>query len=364
MQEEIELMRQRHQKDQDDFQSIFDDSCKGRKILDTDLMILNANERVSVCLCYSMDELKGKCFLDFIHPDFRIEWQTLGKVIKQKKELVYCRDTCLLKSDGSSFWCHISVMLLTYQNQPCCYLALEDISERKMEELRDREKNSEANWLELREMEKRQHHDLLAVILHTQRKERKRIASRLKNGVLQWLKSIAPALERLENSHIEQKRCRLLRNAKHLVSEAAKETEQMVLELVPASMEHFGLAEAIGDINRILKLNVPVSARIIGDAGLINNSLSGTLFLYIQELVGNAAKHSKARSISLILEIRETEVLLKVTDDGTGFDVKDGLAKEGLLDMMAHHVRALSGSIALESVTGQGTQVRVKLPMK
>jgi signal transduction histidine kinase len=90
-----------------------------------------------------------------------------------------------------------------------------------------------------------------------------------------------------------------------------------------------------------------------------------------QEALANVAKHSGARTVRVLLEGREHEVVLRVADDGRGFDPATaareaghpGRGGRGLgLFTMRERIRGLAGRFRIESAPGMGTIVEVALP--
>lgn len=87
-----------------------------------------------------------------------------------------------------------------------------------------------------------------------------------------------------------------------------------------------------------------------------------------QEGVNNALRHSQANAIRLCLGVCGASVLLEVVDDGQGFAVPpqlDSLALDGHLGLASVHQRVerAGGQLAVLSVQGEGTTLRVTLPV-
>jgi signal transduction histidine kinase len=79
------------------------------------------------------------------------------------------------------------------------------------------------------------------------------------------------------------------------------------------------------------------------------------------EALANAAKHSQASRIDVVLAQRDHTLVLAVRDDGVGgADTARGSGLVGLTD----RVEALGGSIDVSSPPGQGTQITAELPLE
>ena len=92
------------------------------------------------------------------------------------------------------------------------------------------------------------------------------------------------------------------------------------------------------------------------------------LLRIIQEALTNAAKHSHATQISVLVEKARGQLSVIVEDNGVGFDA-DGVMRdsptEKKLGLYGMHERAsqLGGSLLIESEPGRGTAVYVRIPL-
>lgn len=85
-----------------------------------------------------------------------------------------------------------------------------------------------------------------------------------------------------------------------------------------------------------------------------------------QEALTNIAKHARATQVSILLEFKSDALLLRVTDNGVGFERQHAPnAQEGHFGLlgMGERARRLSGSITVTSSPGQGTTVAVDIPL-
>jgi signal transduction histidine kinase len=84
-----------------------------------------------------------------------------------------------------------------------------------------------------------------------------------------------------------------------------------------------------------------------------------------QEAVNNAMVHGHASAIEIVLAFTETDVGLRVSDNGCGFDVDaepaDGMEHLGLLGMQERAER-IGARLSIRSTPGAGTIVEVVGP--
>ena len=91
------------------------------------------------------------------------------------------------------------------------------------------------------------------------------------------------------------------------------------------------------------------------------------LFLLLKEAVTNVARHARAQSVSLKIELANRELLVELRDDGRGFDTsalepQDLSDHHGIASMRARAER-LGASLSIESSPASGTTIRMQLPI-
>jgi signal transduction histidine kinase len=95
--------------------------------------------------------------------------------------------------------------------------------------------------------------------------------------------------------------------------------------------------------------------------------LKTVIYRICQEAFNNIAKHSKANAATLSLR-KTGQIELVIEDDGRGFNLEEKLSPEnhdrGLgLTSMRERAEVSGGSLAIESVQGSGTTIRVSWPL-
>jgi signal transduction histidine kinase len=88
------------------------------------------------------------------------------------------------------------------------------------------------------------------------------------------------------------------------------------------------------------------------------------LLRVIQECITNALKHSGAKILRISVHLQADSLILKVGDDGVGFDttLARGNARGKGLNGMEKRSRTLGASIGIES-SGQGTIISLNFPL-
>jgi two-component system sensor histidine kinase VicK len=113
------------------FQTIFEQSILGNKIIADDLRIIKVNKALQTMLGYSEKELVGTKVLEYVHPNHVKPWRELQQNLWKEKIPSFGIETCLRRKDGSSFWCSVTSILFKEGEDTLGYTILKDISERK-----------------------------------------------------------------------------------------------------------------------------------------------------------------------------------------------------------------------------------------
>ncbi|UOG77640.1 PAS domain-containing sensor histidine kinase (plasmid) [Hymenobacter tibetensis] len=133
---EHQALTDRYQESQVRFRTIFENAPFGQKIIASDLVIRQANQAVLDMLgCASPEEVVGHQIKEFAHPDYRDDWHFLQQRLWAHKLPHFTLETCLVRTDGSSFWCQVTSMRFPDNGEELGFTQLEDISDRKALEL-------------------------------------------------------------------------------------------------------------------------------------------------------------------------------------------------------------------------------------
>ena len=87
------------------------------------------------------------------------------------------------------------------------------------------------------------------------------------------------------------------------------------------------------------------------------------LFRIIQELLNNIIRHSHATEVNLQLVRLGEQLLLTVEDNGIGFDIGQVKNKGIGMKNIDYRVKALGGTMRVDSTPGKGSMVSIEIPM-
>jgi signal transduction histidine kinase len=208
--------------------------------------------------------------------------------------------------------------------------------------------------------------DLLNAILEAQETERRRIAETLHNGLAQTLYAAKLNLDQMYIVKSDATQVKEAQDkASELLADAIKETRNISHELIPTILEDFGLRGAIDDIcKKYAQSNFSIQAEIYGFEEEIDKYLEVALYRITQELANNVIKHAQASNVHIHLVQGGLGILLKVSDNGRGFNVAAVMQSvQGIgLKTIKDRVKLLNGDMDIKSLPGQGTTVTIKIP--
>ena len=188
---------------------------------------------------------------------------------------------------------------------------------------------------------------------------RRRIERDLHDGTQQRLLSLALAVRTAEAdlpSDRRDLRSRLSGIATGL-TQAVEEIQELSRGIHPATLSQGGLAPALKELARRSPIPVQVNLRT---RARLSEAIELAAYFVASEALANAAKHADASRIDLSLATHNGSLLLTIRDDGVGgAEVHRGSGLIGLTD----RADTLGGSIRVESLPGNGTQIIAELPL-
>lgn len=208
--------------------------------------------------------------------------------------------------------------------------------------------------------------------LTVQEEERQRIARELHDDLQQTLGAIrmntALIGDRLGESDADV--VDMLKAQDQLAASAIDSSRRIINDLRPQMLEDLGLGPALQSLAEQFSKRHGLACRVTADEAandLAGLSPAATTCLYrlTQEALNNVAKHAMATRVDIALtSTLDGKLCLNVRDNGKGFNTGDRRRPSsfGLLGIH-ERVRALDGSVHIESSPGYGTAIKVTLPV-
>ena len=211
--------------------------------------------------------------------------------------------------------------------------------------------------------------DLSARLIHGQEEERTRIARELHDDIGQRMALISIELEQLSQLTKEssQEQQSLILKLSQQAREITTDVQHISHELHSPKLEHLGLVSAVKalcrDFSQHRKMRIEVIAQ--ADFAFIPSDLAVCLYRVIQEALQNAVKHSHSPEAKVDLHAYPDHIDIGICDSGIGFDPDSPMARAGLgLVSMRERLRLVQGTLVIESRPGQGTSIRIRVPLE
>ncbi len=205
-------------------------------------------------------------------------------------------------------------------------------------------------------------------LMKAQEQERIRIAGELHDGVMQEMLAVTMMLGTAKRRIPDESDARAtIDKIQEKMIRVGTDIRQLSHDLHPPALQDAGLPGAV----RIYceqfseSSGIPVACDADDAVRELSRGAALALFRIVQEALGNAAKHARARHITVHLGRADGLVSLTVSDDGIGFD-SSGLGTSGGLGLIMMRERAsqLNGKFEFESAPGRGTTIRVTIPFR
>jgi PAS domain S-box-containing protein len=208
--------------------------------------------------------------------------------------------------------------------------------------------------------------ELLARLVFAQEDERRRIAREMHDQFGEGLTALDHALSGLLHACGGSEDLVARVNTMQTVAQRLdRVVESLVWELRPTALDDLGLAAALTNYVKDWSGRVNIAAEL-HTSGLreqrLPSEVETTLYRIAQEALTNAAKHSRAGNVDVILERRTNHVFLIVEDDGVGFE--PGASGDNGFGLLGMRERAalVGATLQIESSPGQGTTILVRMP--
>ncbi len=316
------------------FQSIAKGAFDGLILMNVDGCCIYANPALARMTGYTETELPGLSFRVLVHASDlerqkqRFERRLKGLAVPSVYEVLIAR------KDGSSLPVEVSIGEIMWKCERAFVGLFKDVSERKRLE-RD--------------------------LLRSAETERARIGMELHDTVGQQLVGVTYLAETLarKQGKAGSGNVAALREIIEECRLAHQNLREIVQDLLPLHQQE-GLAVTLRRLCRQIEKWRKISCRLLvaGAADGIGRSQTQHLHQIAREAIGNAFRHGRARNIAIRLDVRGRKGLLRIDDDGCGFDVENVRSEGSGLRSMRYRANMLRGSLEIARRASGGMSVR------
>jgi two-component system sensor histidine kinase DegS len=207
------------------------------------------------------------------------------------------------------------------------------------------------------------------MLVNAQETERQRLSRQMHDGPAQALSNFILQTEiamRLFDVDAVQARAEL-NSLKASAMGTFQKVRNFIFELRPMMLDDLGLVPTVRRYSDAFKeqMGIDIGVTVTGNERRLEPYLEVMLFRAIQELLGNAARHSQGSVVKVMLDMGEERVRVSVDDNGRGFDpdvVQQG-ASLGL-KLIRERAEMLGGTFEMDSAVGKGARISFAVPAR
>jgi signal transduction histidine kinase len=207
---------------------------------------------------------------------------------------------------------------------------------------------------------------LVGQLFHAHEEERRLIVQGIHDDSIQAVVAVGMRLGMLKRQIADPELAGALDRLHEHVLHAVDRLRRLMFDLQPVELERQGLAIA-------LKVHLEQARDEDGLDFLLDDrtrrepaeATRALIYLMGREAIANVRKHAHASRLDVVLEEYDSGLLVRVHDDGRGFEVEDSMrVRPGHVGLpaMRERVESAGGSLTVQSRPGEGSVLEVRVP--
>ncbi len=196
-------------------------------------------------------------------------------------------------------------------------------------------------------------------IIRAEERERDRWAQELHDNIAQMLGVVRLYVSMIRSQ--PEKREEMIQKTTDLVEQSITEIRQLSANLKPPVFEEEGLKSAIesllANIGRVKPLNFSLDVDDDLSNRHLNNDQKLMIYRIIQEQLNNIVKYANASQVSIRIDIDPPTAVVKITDNGIGFEPDKLVTGIGLKNIRSR-LNMFNGQLEIDSAPGKGCELR------
>ena len=311
---------------------------------------LDVNEAAVQHYGYSKEEFLIMTALDIRPEEEKERFNKILFLEKEKQEGIWKH----IKKDGSLINVHILFHNIIFDKKDARLVLINDVTEQlKAEE-------EKKNYYQ-------QLHELTAHLVKIREDERTRISREIHDEIGQQLTCL-----KMDASWINKKLGTIHEDVKDkiydmeiLIDDTVNTIRRISSDLRPGILDDLGLVAALEWQGQEFERRTGI--KLLFDCELeevsLDKDVSTNVFRVFQEALTNVVKHANASIVETCFEEMEKCIILRVKDNGQGFNLSERPTKNSLgLVGMRERALLFGGLLAIESQLGIGTTITLKMP--
>ncbi|NUR03074.1 MAG: PAS domain S-box protein [Streptomyces sp.] len=343
----------------DRLRQLVESSPDAMMVVDAEGSIRQASPRAETLFGYSREQLPGMS-VETLLPDQPLTLSLRDWTDPRQERAGHSVEVVGRRQDTKQFPADVSVSPLRTTEGVFTVLTVRDITEMQ------RAQFVLERSLEFLEGTDRDRQALLSHLIHAQEEERRRIAADIHDDTIQVITAAGLRLQQLRRRLTDPKDVQVMDKLDETLKLSLSRLRQLIFDLRPSALEHGSLATALQTfLDRMraetgthykfedrLETALPVETMVM-------------VYRTAQETLMNVRKHARAKMVRVQLLGVDDGCLMRIVDDGVGYDPLEVESRPGHLGLALIHERAqmAGGWSRVESEPGAGTTVEFWVPL-
>ena len=257
----------------------------------------------------------------------------------------------LRRGDGSDIWVVTSIRRIQYNSEDALLAVVLDITDRILSEQKLRSQMR-----------------MLRRMLYVHERDRQLIAYEIHDGIVQYMAGanlfLQAAAAKVDSDAPGTRRD--LENSSKIISETIEEARRLIDGLQPEALERQGVVPAVQYLCEQTQKLHDVETECVSNVSFkrLAPAVEMAIYRIVQEGLNNIVKHSQSKRARVELSQRNDALVLKIQDWGIGFDPRRVDSKRYGLTGIRDRAKLLGGKARIRTASGEGTKLRVKLPLE
>ncbi|ADI09000.1 putative histidine protein kinase [Streptomyces bingchenggensis BCW-1] len=341
------------------FRQVIESSPDAMVIVDAAGRIQTANRRTEALFGYDRDQLIGRA-VEALLPDQPLTISLRDWADSAEEPMGHSMELVGRRSDAKQFPADVSIIPLRTEDGLLTVLAIKDITEvQRAQFVLERS-------LELLEVTDRDRQALLSHLVHAQEAERGRIAADIHDDTIQVITAASLRLQQLRRRLRDPDEQRIMEKLDETLKLSLSRLRQLIFDLRPSSLEHGCLAAALRGLLEQIRTETGVEYRLEDRiAAKPPPETMALIYRTAQEALMNVRKHARAKTVHVQLLGLDEGCLVRIVDDGQGYNPLEVESRPGHLGLSLIQERAqiAGGWCRIESAPGAGTTVEFWVPL-
>ncbi len=216
---------------------------------------------------------------------------------------------------------------------------------------------------EIEELKKENKLISMQSMLEGQEEERKRIAQDLHDNIGTLMTSIKMKFLLIQKEIESIQKINIAGELDTMINSASQEVRRISHRMTPKILEHAGLHDSVMELEtQLTENNIEVKSKLDALKSISDKKMELNIYRIIQEVYNNIIKHSSADKVSIVSNIEDSILTLRLRDNGKGMTKEKWDDKKTLgLNGIKSRVNYLNGEIKL--VEDTGTHYRITIPI-